>query len=234
MSHIKVPSPEQVYKGAIPTLPEAPKIEPGLRNATDPATGHPEPYLDILVTASSNFSTTHTKGRSKPAFSSRASEDYVFIPDLRHTGLQTSLLDPASPIGDKVQLAVKTVYPKDEQKQFMDSKLMDLAKPVTTVTTSLNRFSSGPGSPGSLSPSQRRVLARTLSHKRNVVLTNTSTLEDPYVDSGGRVTRPTKVHELVYNRRAMMPHSRRKERFAKDILRDMKREEEEAKMRMGY
>ena len=52
------------------------------------------------------------------------------------------------------------------------------------------------------------------------------------MDASGRVTRPTKLHELVYNKRAMMPHSRRKARFAKEILREMKREEEEAKMRM--
>ena len=71
-------------------------------------------------------------GRSKPThMASHASEDYVFIPDLSHTGLHTSLLDPASPIGDKVQNAVKAVYPSDSQKSYMDSKPLDLAKPVT-------------------------------------------------------------------------------------------------------
>ena len=121
--------------GRTPSRGSSRPADPYLPPAPSGPLQSPPQYLDILVTASSNFSTTHTKGRSKPAFSTRASEDYVFIPDLSHTGLQTSLLDPASPIGDKVQLAVKTAYPKDEQKKLMDSKLLDLAKPVTTVTT---------------------------------------------------------------------------------------------------
>lgn len=57
-------------------------------------------------------------------------------------------------------------------------------------------------------------------------------MEDPYLDASGKVGRPTRVHELVYNRRAMMPHSRRKDRFAKEILQGMKRDEEEAKLRI--
>ena len=182
-------------------------------------------YLDILVTSPSNFTSKYSKIRHKPSFSSisnqpspsASSEDYIFIPNLSHTGIVTSLVDLSSPIGVKVQSAVKGVYPQKEQKMLMDSKLLDLAKPVTTVTSHL---------PNTLN---KKSYTSASPQKRNVVLTGTMTMEDPYLDHEGRVTKPTKVHELVYNKRMMMPHSRRKTRFAREILSTMKRDLEEVR-----
>ncbi|GMI14059.1 hypothetical protein TrVE_jg2948 [Triparma verrucosa] len=233
MSTIKVPSPEEVYRGTAPKLnPPSPHRAGGVVSIPSPGEGsgwsQPEPYLDILVTSSSNFTSKYSKIRHKPSFSSisnqpsssASSEDYIFIPNLSHTGIVTSLVDPSSPIGVKVQSAVKGVYPQKEQKMLMDSKLLDLAKPVTTVTSHL---------PNTLN---KKSYTSASPQKRNVVLTGTMTMEDPYLDHEGRVTKPTKVHELVYNKRMMMPHSRRKTRFAREILSTMKRDLEEAKLKI--
>ncbi|GMH82955.1 hypothetical protein TL16_g09435 [Triparma laevis f. inornata] len=248
MSTIKVPSPEEVYRGTAPRLnPPSPKHTQSLVSEGETSSwGQPEPYLDILVTASSNFSSTYSnvggKNRPKPSFSSNqrdsataSSEDYIFIPNLSHTGIVTTLVDPSFPIGVKVQSAVKSVYPKSEQKQLMDSLNLDLSKPVTTVTSNLTQISPTQRVTSPLRSqgrSQTGRSSRQSPQKRNVVLTNTLSMEDPYLDHNGRVAKPTKLHELVYNRRMMQPKSRRKTREAKEILKTMKRDLEEAKLKI--
>jgi hypothetical protein len=51
-------------------------------------------------------------------------------------------------------------------------------------------------------------------------------MEDPFINSAGKKEKPTRVHELVYNKRMQLPHSRRKTRFAREILAKMKEDKE--------
>ena len=156
-------------------------------------------------------------------------ETVVVIPDLMHTGIRTSLTDMSGGnIGRHMKTAVNTVYPASDQRAVKTLLTQDMSQPISTASRTMRQVQRPKKSPtkaksGSIAGS----LGSSTSPTRSVVLVNTSTMEDPFINSRGVRDAPTRVHELVYNRRMQLPHSRRKTRFAREIMRKMKEDKEE-------
>ena len=150
-------------------------------------------------------------------------ETVVCIPDLSHTGIRTALAESSGGnIGKNVRKAVTEEYPADDQHALKVLSTQDMSKPVSTASQTIARLQNT-RSPLKQSPPKTPYGEFT----RRVVLVNSPSMEDPFVNERGKLEKTTKVHELVYNRRMQMPHSRRKTRFTKDILKQLKSDREE-------
>jgi hypothetical protein len=121
---------------------------------------------------------------------------------------------------------VTAVYPASDQRVLKNLLTQDMSQPISTASKTMRQVQRPKKSPSKASPgSFGGNTANTPT--RSVVLVNTFTMEDPFINSRGVRESPTKVHELVYNRRMQLPHSRRKTRFAMEILKKMKEDKEE-------